>query len=639
MVSKKTIREIEEKPRKWSKKVKTEELENLLYQFNYAYFNETEPLITDKAFDILRGELEKRNPESKILTKIGETPDSGKVEKLPYFLGSLNKYYPEDEIEKKWIKEYPGPYTISDKLDGISALIYVDNKKEVKLYTRGDGTNGTNITHLLNIIKINKKAIEKLEEGYGVRGELVISWKEFEEIKDKRSHPRSAVAGIAGATKKPEINIAKRIEFVAYELMYPNYKHSEQLKKLEEWGFKVVYYEKREKVYEEILANLTVERKNKSKYPIDGIVCYDDSKKYKHQKANPSYAIAFKIDGEIVRTEVTGVRWSVSRHGQIKPVVLLKPIKIDGFDIKNVTAHHAKYIVDKGIGKGAEVDMIKAGEITPYIARVYKTAKKVSLPNIDYHWDETKTNIIAENIDTPEVKALKMNHFFNTLNIKNISDKTLIKLAEKEYDTIIKFAKATAEELSEIDEISLKVIKKVKEDFKEKIKNTTLAKLMSASGCFGKGLGERKLAELIREIPEIMKEENKDDLYEKVKNIEGFAEKTANQFVQNFEKFKKFFKELNKYYPIEYLAKKIKNKKTKERFKSQKIVFTGFRGYDFDYLKEKIEEEGGKVTSTVSKNTNMVVYKEGSAGSKYKKAKELGIETVKLEDFKKKYDF
>lgn len=165
------------------------ELEKIIKMSSDSYYNLGISLIDDNKYDILLERLKEINPKSVLLKEIG-APVKGKKVKLPYWMGSMDKITNSEKQINKWISKYNGDYVISNKLDGISCLLVKDGN--IKLYTRGNGSEGQNITHLLNMININT---DKIEDGSALRGELIMTIKNFKKYSKLMSNARNMVGG------------------------------------------------------------------------------------------------------------------------------------------------------------------------------------------------------------------------------------------------------------------------------------------------------------------------------------------------------------------------------------------------------------------------------------------------------------
>ena len=357
-------------------------------------------------------------------------------------------------------------------------------------------------------------------------------------------------------------------------------------------------------------------------------------------------------------TTVIDVEWEPTMYAYIQPTVVIKSVKIGGSTIERATGHNAKYIDDNNIGKGAVIEIIKSGDVIPYILNVQKQANKPIMPKIKYKWHENGYEIIATDItgDTAYAIGIKRtHHFFRTLKIKYISEGIITKMYYAGYNNLFKILSANHDDLYEIDGIGKKLVTKIYTEIDKKMTSCKLSTLMGASLKFDRGFGVRRSRAIIDVYPNIMAEKiKKVDMFDNINDIEGFSEITANQFVDNFQEFKIFFERLLKHVDISHLItkknkkplkskSKNKTKQSKNDLTGEKVVFTGFRSDD---LEELISENGGTVSSGVSGNTTMVVYVHDGDNiekpSKLKKAETLFETTgkpllIKKENFIKKY--
>ncbi|AEX61790.1 DNA ligase [Megavirus courdo7] len=237
-----------------------EDIESAIIISRDSYYNTGKSLISDEYYDVLIEKLKEINPKSEILTQIG-APIRGKKVKLPYWMGSMNKIKSENKLIKNWTKNYPGPYVISDKLDGISCL-FVMIEDKVNLYTRGDGNYGQDVSHLLDLVNMSIDDLICLDDNIAIRGELIMSKKNFNKYSEEMSNARNMVAGIVNS-KKQSINKkhAKDVDFIAYEIIKPEKKPLEQLKQLKKWNLNVVDYDVYKDINSEILDNILQKRK------------------------------------------------------------------------------------------------------------------------------------------------------------------------------------------------------------------------------------------------------------------------------------------------------------------------------------------------------------------------------------------
>jgi DNA ligase (NAD+) len=648
-LTKTVISKILKNPKDYASQSSIKDLEKALRYFSKTYYNTGTSIVSDEIFDFMKNILKERDPTNIFLDEIGApvTSEKNKV-KLPYFMGSLDKIKPDSDL-KIWLKKYKGPYVLSDKIDGASAQLYKNNDGKVFLYSRGNGKVGQDITHLLQFI-VDKENIDKLPNNTAIRGELVMTKADFLKIQKKLDlkNARNTVSGIVNS-KTVDKQLAKYVKFVTYSVMSPALTQEEQMKFLSKHKFTVVEHKISKDINQKSLSEYLINRRANSAYEIDGIVVIDSSEIHETKEENPDYGFAFKAmsDDQIAESIITDVTWSVSMHGFIKPTVQIEPINISGVTIKNVTAYNAKFVKDNMLGPGAVIKIIRSGDVIPKIIEVIKPAKEAKMPDIPYKWNSTNVDVIVKDImqaskeTRNDIIISKITHFFEKLGVQNLGEGIVTKLVNNGYNTIQAILSADKDELTGIDGLGETSINKIYDNIHDALKNTNLYTFMAASHLFGVGVGERKLKLVIDLYPNIMNEKwTKKEIFDKVRAIEGYADITTNKFVDNFDEFKKFYNEINKIIDISHIIKppkKIQSDANKPLlFQNMTIVFTGFRNKDWE---KYINGQGGKISTSVSKNTSIVVYAtEDSTGSKIVKAKNLGIQTMNMDAFKTKFN-
>jgi len=584
-----------------------EEFTKFLRNLDEKYYND-ESEISDSEYDALRDEYEKRFGAYEYAGGRVAAPVREGGVLLPYYLGSMDKIKKKDvKVMNKWLKKHSGPYKIEDKEDGVSGLV-IFNKDKVRLYTRGDGTYGV---EKVNIIKCLN--LPKLKENISIRGEIIMSKKNFERFSEDYKNPRNLVSGLVNS-KTLKKDIAKYLDFIAYEVIEP--RELNNTAKLQELGFKTPNYTITDSISMEYLDKMLDKFKEESPYEIDGIIITDLSNLHPvNQKGNPDYAFAFKKNINPTRTTVKQVIWVISKHGYLKPRVELEPIELGGTTIKYATAFNAKYIEDNNIGPGTIVTIVRSGDVIPYILNIVESTE-AQMPDMDYYWNDTEVDIIAEG-DTEEQRVKQLTNFFHKLEIKGISQKSVEKLVECGHETITKILKLSQDELVECGLPETYKKKEVKDIIKDSIKNVKLDKLMAATPFFGRGLGERKL----RLVLPLIGKDLKTPTYDEVSNVDGFADKTANKFLEGFKIFKEFLKRNPE---ITYSISKVKSSK----YKGKKFVITGKLSRKRKELVASIEEQGGKVSTALSKRTDYLIVG-ANPGGKLEKAKKLKITILK----------
>lgn len=646
------------------------ELESLIVKANDVYYNTGKPILDDADYDILIDLFKEHWPKNAILQQIGAPIRSEIVkEKLPFWMGSMDKVKPNSKLLNNWLDKYSPPYLISEKLDGLSALLCYElssKDKSINLYTRGNGEMGQNISHLIPILKLNtKEIISKLSSlnklnnisKICIRGELMMQKSTFErKYKDKYPKIRSLVAGNINA-KKPNVETIHDIEFVGYEVILNNGEKKDSLPfdkqfiLMKQMGFNCVGYEKvASKLSSDVLMKYLLDMKTTSKYEIDGIILTDNNVNVRNTTGNPKYAVAFKsqLDEQMADTTVLNVEWNASKHGTLIPRIKLKPVKIGGDTIQYTTGFNAKYIVDNVIGVGSKLTIIRSGDVIPYILKVnsQSTNKKPLMPPNkkdtygEWKWSTTKkVDIILVNLkENKEVKIKELANFFIILKVVGVSEGMITRLVESGFDTIKRICLMSIDDFLTIPGVKETMANKLFDNIHSVIdKDIPLSRLMAATNLFKGGLGQKKLEIVVSCIKNIMEPSVYNKLsVKKISECEGFSDKTSKAFIVGFEKFLVFLKgHPFLKWKIPKLNKKVSRKQANSKLQNLHIVLTGFRD---STLEELITSYGGKLQSSINSKTKLVVAKDtNSNSSKIKKAHELNIKLISLEAFKKTY--
>ena len=588
---------------------------------------------TDFQYDILKEIIQKREPN--YIPPIGSKIRSGENEiKLPYYLGSMNKFKPENIsdlerwIEKNEVKEC----IIQDKLDGISCLLTIKNEK-INLYTRGNGEVGSDISYFQPYFKNIPK---KRDISISVRGELIMKKRTFKEkYSNEFANARNFVSGRIGSKTVREG--LEDIDFVAYEIISSGVliKPEEQLKILKEYGFLTVNNYILKDVNIDELVSSFINAKENSEYEIDGIIVQNNVPYKRNITGNPSYAFAFKVrlDTNLAEVKVEEVEWNISKWGAIKPRIRIVPVNLNGVTITYTTGFNAKYIMDNKIGPGTILKITRSGDVIPFVVEVLKSTF-AQMPDIDYKWSDTKVDIYTE--QNEDIMCIKLvTSFFTSLKIKHVNEATVQKMYEHGLNNILKIIEAQKEDFEKIEGFGKRLAERTYDNIHQGLKNISLATLLGASGIFGMGLGIRKLETLLNSIPNLLDLYDvlsEDEIYIMINNVEGFSDKTTTKILENLKWAKKFFKNISPYISL----KEEKNSNTKSDFEGIKIVFTGFRDI---ILEQKIKEVGGKVLTSISKNTSILVVDDiNTRSSKAQKAKELNIPIYEKDEFLKKFN-
>lgn len=601
-----------------------------LLEYDRHYHTIGEPLVSDEEYDELKAQLYKIDPNNQYFQRVGSEIITGSVT-LPYYMGSMDKIRDDPSVLKRWMKKYPSNnYLIMEKLDGVSAMFLPKSKK---LYTRGNGFKGADISKVLKYIQIDHDI-----NATAVRGELIIkkqNWKD-----SMGTNPRNTVAGLINSKKlnKELLNI---VDFVPYQLVEPALPIKQGLDTIKNKNAIVYYEHLNETLTIDKLKQILVRRKRDGEYDIDGIVISDNSKVYPIETGkNPLHAFAFKsIDThEKMNVTVIDVEWNISKDSIYKPRILLKPVKLDGVTISATTGYNASYIFNNKIGPGAILEIIRSGGVIPKVERVITQSKHVKMPpEGEWTWNETHVDAIAVKQTCREQEIANIIHFFKQMDVKNISKSTLTKLYDNGFDSLSKLLQIskTTTKLNSIEGIGQKMAECIINSIHTIKTEHDLPTLMTASNLFGRNLGIKKLTLIFKHLKsdKILDTKTKISI-EDIQVINGIGDVNATQFVENIDKFRKFyhsnFKESQKPKEIKKSTEPTQQKQT--IFNNKRIVFTGFRDKNLEKL---VEDSGGTIVSTLSKKVDYVITKNKDFSSNtITKAKELGIPVLYKDDIK-----
>lgn len=615
------------------------DLENVLKICSDSYYNTGVSLVPDEIYDILVDRLRELNPKSDFFKQIG-APIRGKKTKLKHHAGSMNKLKTGEEIDK-FAKAYPGPWLVMAKLDGISGQA---TDKATKLCTRGNGTEGQNVTHLIKMIDMfeDENKFEKYAKKYDeidTAGELIMPKEKFEKYSDIMANARNMVAGIVNS--KPEsINKkhVKDVEYIVYEVIEPNkIIPSEQLVLAEKMGFHVVEWDVLQDIDINILDGILKKWKKKLNVEIDGVIIKQNKINPRAKSGNPPYAFAYKGKTETANTKVTEVSWNPSKDGYIIPTIHYKPVQLSGATLAKTAGFNARYIKVNEIGPGAIIKIVRSGDTIPYIMDIIKPANKPSFPDLEYSWDKTKVNIVLKNAsENRDVIIRRLTKFVTTIGVENMSEGIMTRLVDAGFDTIPKIIKLKKSDLLKLDGFKETLADKLITHLDSSLNKLDILHLMVASNCFGRGFGERKLRKILNVYPDIVTtytNKKQNSWTKKLLDLDGFDIISVDKFLLMLPEFQKFYGIIIKIRPIKpYIV----IAKTEGIFSGESVVFTGFRDKTFQ---EFIEAEGGKVsTGGVTGNTTLVVYNDGEESSaKYLKAEKLGKKLISKSKFGKKY--
>jgi NAD-dependent DNA ligase len=362
-------------------------------------------------------------------------------------------------------------------------------------------------------------------------------------------------------------------------------------------------------------------RKSKGEYTIDGIIISKNNKYIRNTEGNPEYSIAFKQNVDIYTTKIVNIEWNISKDGVLIPRVEFEPIQHDNVTMTFATGFNAKFILDNALGPGSLIEIVRSGDVIPYINGVIESTTP-QFPDMKYVWDKNHVHILVTSNKDELTLVKRITNFVKTVEIKYIDEKIISRIVNSGLKTINDFLKIKKEDLLKIDGISDTLADKIITQLNTKLNDLELSTLMVASNVWGHGLGLKKAQKFILHFPNFLNETPEvDDIAE----VEGFKDITAEMIHKNIKTFKNWLKETK----LTYKMKKVSPKNNK--LKDIKIVFSGFRDKE---LEKKIIDYGGIIGNTISKNTDYLIVKDiNNESSKIVKAKDLGVKIITIEEF------
>jgi NAD-dependent DNA ligase len=301
-------------------------------------------------------------------------------------------------------------------------------------------------------------------------------------------------------------------------------------------------------------------------------------------------------------------------------------------------------VVENKLGPGAVVQIVRSGSVIPYIYGVLKQADKPQMPDDEYVWDETRTNIRVS--ETTKENSQKMcvkliSDFFSQMGIKFVSEATVTKLYDNGLNTLLKIIGASKGRLQQVPGIQERGAERIHTNIHEGLKNVKIHNVLGASSVLGYGVGKRRLEVLFQAKPDLLtwyKGKKLSTIIEEIAKIEGYSDIMARRVAENLPYAEKFYEAMKKYAIFESTKKATTSpKKGATNLAGTKIVMSGFRDKD---LEEFIKEKGGKVVSAVSGAVTAVVASDKNSDTgKPEKAREMGIPVYGREEYGKMIGF
>ena len=654
-----------------------DELIKIINEADYNYHTLDNPTITDQEYDKYLRELfdlEEEHPE--LVRSDSPTQHAGgkiidgfeKVEhKIPMM--SLSDVFSESEViafDERIKKEGIHPqYMCELKIDGLSVSLLYEKGVLVRAATRGDGVIGEDITHNAKTIKtIPLKLNEEVD--IEVRGEIFMNKKTLLEINEERKKNNEPLLqncrnAAAGSIRQLDSSVAakRKLDTFIYHLPNPEdfgiSTHEAAIAYMKKLGFKT---NPNNRLVNDITDVLTFIEEMKEKrpslpYDIDGIVIkvnnLADQQKLGFTAKYPKWATAYKFPAEEVLTKLTDIIFTVGRTGQITPNAVLEPVIVAGSTVKRATLHNEDYVIAKDLKIGDIVSIRKAGDVIPEVVEAKKERRKGLEKNFKMIENcpmcgeklvkkEGQVDYFCFNKNCPARKIESLIHFASrdAMNIDGLGDRIIedffnFGFIEKVSD--IYKLENHRKDLITLEGYGNKSVANLL-DAIDTSKHNSLEKLVFGLGIPHVGAKTAKILASNFKTMENLEKATIEDLV-KIPDIgEIIAKSVVTYFAteENIDELERLKKQgIN----MTYLGKA---QQENSNFKDKSFVLTGsLEKYSRDEAKEIIESFGGKTVDSVSKKTSIVLVGE-NPGSKYDKAKQLGIEIWTENDFLEKID-
>lgn len=639
---------------------------------NHNYYVLNEPTISDFEFDKLLAELnelENKYPQYKQsdspTQRVGnDISNIFKTVKHDYQMLSLGNTYSESDLQEfhnRIVKELETEpeYVCELKFDGASISVKYENGIFTKAITRGDGTQGDDVTENIKTIRSIPLSVsgDSLPEKFEIRGEIIMPHEIFDKLNAIRiendenpfANPRNATSGSIKMIDSREV--AKRnLDCYFYYMMgksIPASTHFDSLKMLKEWGFKTSEHARICKNIDEVMDYVhywNIERKNLP-YDIDGIVIKVNSFSQQNMLGftakNPKWAISYKFKAEQVSTKLLSIDYQVGRTGAITPVANLEPVQLAGTVVKRATLHNADQIALLDIRVGDYVFVEKGGEIIPKIVGV-ETHEQHSTPTkfitlcpecgTELIKPEGEAKHFCPNSDNcPPQKKGKIEHFISrkAMNIDSLGEETVSQF----YDaglirTVADLYKLTKEQILPLERMADKSAENIIKSI-ENSKLVSFDKVLFAIGI--RYVGEtvaKKLTGAFKSI-EALAAASREELMA----VDEIGERIADSITEYFSDSNniKLIAELMNA-GLQFEIEKIEN--ISDKLSGLTIIISGsFSKFSREEIKELIEKHGGKNVSSISKNTDYLLAGENIGPSKLEKAKTLKIKIITEDEF------
>ncbi len=651
-------------------------------QYDHAYFNTDEPLVSDEEYDLLIEQIRLIDPSHPCLVKTG-TPTKKLPIELPVPMPSLHKVFAGRDQLAGWVEKLM-PHVgdsviITPKLDGNSGLFHQKENGERCFYQRGDGVIGTNVSHYMGF---TRNQLPEFEGEVLIRGEFIMSKQTFNEKYAKEfANARNLVSGIMNSEWHKGIS---DVYFIAYDVPYSSVEslnktsRDEMLKALRDCGVMsvsdftpttvvrtqsgYVFNAPGDNTILELPSYLDLETtltsvldwwRSVGLYEVDGLVISKNThREYpvvdNGSVALPSDSFAFKVNSG-KKVVVQEVLWKCSMNKRLIPTIKVTPTYLSGALVSYVSGHNAKYILDTGIGRGAMLELTRSGEVIPYIESVINPGVPPALPfdsievskgrlrwvgkdilidsdkeGIELEWDGVHLVLKGFSID---VLIAQLTNAASLLGMDGWGESVMRKLVELEiFTSITDLYIASIDKLLSVEGYGSTSVENLTTARRTALAQVSLPALMSASRCFGVSFGRKRFSYILDYYnqPDHFRHHDAKQIEKAISFIAGVGNIYRSCFANFYPDWIRFYDTVKDY--ITLLPYQQRGSTTGKL----EIVFTLVR----DKLLEKhLTDRGYLISDRINKDTRAVITKDINAKStKLDKARSLNIPIMNLED-------
>lgn len=640
-------------------KTTPERLGEILIEAKKAYYTTGKPIMDDHTYDTLEEVLKKKSPYHRLFSKVGhENFDTGwekKAHSMP--MGSQNKVSSYDdlvhyfELKNKSSpflqKGAEGGFLVQPKCDGISLEIEYKNGQLLDAITRGDGHTGDVITQ--NVVKMKNLVLSLSKDFTGsVRCEIVVTKKDFvklnEKSEEKYSNSRNAASGLSQRLdgKYSELcSLYATDIFVSKEQSRLFSTEIEKIKFLKSLGFTPVEshlcqsFTEIEKIYQ----NFLQETRKSYPYDIDGLVIKINDLEIAHnlgqKNGRPKYQVAYKFPAESNQSQIKKIVWQVGPLGSITPVAEIEPVEISGAIINFASLGNYDLVIKKNLNEGDIIEISRRGDVIPHIEKVITkvVSGHVEVPQ---NCPACNTLLVREEkiLRCPNIHGClpqilgSLQLFCHKLDILGLSEKTIQKLYDSGTVRLPgDFYKLKVSDIKDLENLGEKSAKNIINQIQNK-KNLTLRQIFDSAAI--PNFSSARIKQIIEagfDTPEKLLNITSSDLLK----TKGFKQILAQKIVDGIKLRHDWIKSI-----LNNVETRQRHVSTNKKLSNLSFAITGTLSKPRQKIVELIENNGGKVLSSVTQKTDYLISNESNSNSsKFVDAKKFGIKIINEEEFNK----